>query len=246
MIDYREDLAWIHDAGFSGFALHSATGVLALLRRNGIDGGLVVDLGCGSGVWARHLGFAGYDVVGVDISPAMIRLARRKAPKATFVKASFADMQLPQCAAVTSIGEPISYAFADDRADRGLLRLFRRVRRALRPGGVFIFDFARPGREPGGMPKKSYWTGHDWAVLVEKAEDTAAGVLTRRIITFRHVGRCWRRGEETHRVRLYRVDEIRDLLARAGFDSTVLRGYGDVRFRSGHAGVVARRPATAL
>ncbi len=238
--DYGEDLAYIHDAGFSGFALNSATGLLALLRRNGIGRGLIVDLGCGSGVWARQLGFAGYDVLGVDMSPDMIRLAHRKAPKATFVRASLADFQLPRCAAMTSIGECISYAFADDHANRRLLWLFRRVRRALEPGGVFILDFARAGREPGGMPKKSYWTGDDWAILVEKTEDTAAGLLTRRIITFRRAGRSWRRGEETHRVRLYGVDEIGDLLARAGFEVTVLRGYGNVRFHSGHAGVLAR------
>ena len=240
MIDYGEDLAHIHDAGFSGFALSSATGLLALLRRNGIGRGLVVDLGCGSGVWARQLGFAGYDVLGVDVSPDMIRLARRKAPKATFAEASLADFQLPRCAAVTSIGECISYAFADDHANRGLLRFFRRVRRALEPGGVFILDFARAGREPGGMPKKSYWTSDDWAVLVEKTADAESGVLTRRLITFRRAGRSWRRREETHRVRLYGVDEITNLLTRAGFEVRVLRGYGNVRFRSGHAGVLAR------
>lgn len=240
MIDYGEDLAYIHDAGFGGFALHSATGLLALLRRNGIDRGLIVDLGCGSGVWARQLGFAGYDALGVDVSPDMIRLARRKAPKASFVKASLEDFQLPRCAAVTSIGECISYAFADDRANRNIPRLFRRVRRALEPGGVLILDFARAGREPGGMPKKSYWTGEDWAVLVENTEDSAAGLLTRRIITFRSVGRSWRRTEETHRVRLYRVDEITNLLTLAGFEVRVLRGYGKVRFHSGHAGLLAR------
>jgi 2-polyprenyl-3-methyl-5-hydroxy-6-metoxy-1,4-benzoquinol methylase len=79
---YNEDLAYIHDVGYGGFAEGAAPGVLRILREAGIGDGLVVDLGCGSGIWARHLTDAGYEVVGVDISPAMIRLARKRAPTA--------------------------------------------------------------------------------------------------------------------------------------------------------------------
>jgi hypothetical protein len=34
---YKEDLAHIHDAGFGGFALGSAPGILEILRRSGIS-----------------------------------------------------------------------------------------------------------------------------------------------------------------------------------------------------------------
>ena len=52
---YGEDLAYIHDVGFGDFALGAAPGMLEILRRSGIRGALVVDLGCGSGLWAREL-----------------------------------------------------------------------------------------------------------------------------------------------------------------------------------------------
>jgi 2-polyprenyl-3-methyl-5-hydroxy-6-metoxy-1,4-benzoquinol methylase len=77
---YGEDLAYIHDVGHADFALDSAPGILEILGRSGIDGGLVVDLGCGSGLLARELIDAGYGVFGVDISEAMIGLARKPAP----------------------------------------------------------------------------------------------------------------------------------------------------------------------
>lgn len=80
---YSDDLAWIHDAGFGHFAERAAPALLALFRRRGIESGLVVDLGCGSGIWAQKLVEAGYDVFGVDVSEAMIRIARRRARRGT-------------------------------------------------------------------------------------------------------------------------------------------------------------------
>ncbi len=61
---YKADLAYIHDVGFSQFAQHAAAGLLDILRRARITRGRVVDLGCGSGIWAAELIDAGYDVLG--------------------------------------------------------------------------------------------------------------------------------------------------------------------------------------
>src|ERR1022692_2367806 len=94
MTAYDRDLACIHDTGFTGFARKAAPGLLRLLRQNRILGGRVVDAGCGSGVWARELSERGYDVLGIDISAHMIRLARRQAPAANFQVGSFLSVEL--------------------------------------------------------------------------------------------------------------------------------------------------------
>src|SRR5207247_5317319 len=81
---YSPDLAYIHDAGFTGFAHRAAPELIKILRGHGIRRGLVVDAGCGSGPLAGHLVEAGYDVLGIDVSPAMIRLARERVPHGSF------------------------------------------------------------------------------------------------------------------------------------------------------------------
>ena len=81
---YKKDLAFIHDVGFSAYALKSASGILQMLERSQIRDGLVVDLGCGSGLWAEKLVQAGYQVLGIDISEAMIDIARSRVPEAEF------------------------------------------------------------------------------------------------------------------------------------------------------------------
>src|SRR6202008_3944336 len=146
MPGYQLDLAYIHDAGFGDYARKSAPGLLAILRRAGIRSGLVVDLGCGSGIWAAELIRRGYDVRGIDSSSAMIELARKQGPAARFVNASFLNAKLPACDAVTAIGEVFNYTFDRRNGPRQLAQLFRRVHQALRPGGAFIFDIAEPGR----------------------------------------------------------------------------------------------------
>src|SRR4029078_5065734 len=100
--------------------------------------------------------------LGIDISPSMIRLARRHAPAATFRVGSFLSVPLPQCAAVTSIGEVVNYAFDRRSGIRGLAQFFRRVFRALQPGGIFVFDIVEPGLQPQHTPQNSFLEGPAW------------------------------------------------------------------------------------
>ena len=142
---YQEDLAFIHDVGYSEFARRVAPGILDIFARHQIRDGLVVDLGCGSGLWAEQLIKHGYEVLGIDISEAMIQLARRRAPQAEFRVASLFQAEIPPCRAVTSLGECISYLFDTGNDRRALRQLFRRIYTQLAPGGVFIFDVMEAG-----------------------------------------------------------------------------------------------------
>jgi SAM-dependent methyltransferase len=240
--EYGEDLAHVHDAGFSDLAQTAANRVVAELRGRGIVDGLVVDVGCGTGVTARRLIRAGYDVLGLDPSPAMLALARRQAPRATFRRGSFADAELPpDCAAITAIGEVLNYDFSPE-AEEHFAAFFARAHRALRRGGLLALDVAGPGRVPGDGPARTWRDGADWAILVETSEDRRARELTRRMTTFRRTGGGWRRTETEHHQRLYPSSAIAALLRTAGFRTRILRSYdGDEPFAPGHRAFIARR-----
>src|SRR5262245_60128461 len=122
---YGADLAFIHDSGFGELARAASRDLVRRLHQNGFQNGPVVDLGCGSGILAGHLADAGYDVLGIDSSDAMIRIARRRAPRARFLVQSFLTAKLPRCVAVTSIGEPFNYLLDERNDSTALQRIFK-------------------------------------------------------------------------------------------------------------------------
>ncbi len=235
---YGRDLAYIHYVGFGEFARRAAPWLLRTICSTGPSRKLVVDLGCGSGIWAERLLAAGFDVVGVDISAHMLRLAQRRAGRARFVHDSAFRTRLPVCDVVTAISECIGYA-ADRTAGKAqVAELFGRVFAALRPGGLFVFDVAVAGRV--GYEVVGCRQGKDWLTVVCARERRLT--ITREIIAYRRVGRRWRRSEETHRLRLYRPAWIVRTLRKQGFRVRMIRRYGRLRFAKGWLGFVARKP----
>jgi SAM-dependent methyltransferase len=267
MAEYDADLAYIHDVGYGDFARRSGPAILKLLRSAKIRSGLVVDLGCGSGIWARQLVDAGYDVLGIDASRAMLALARRRVPEGKFRHGSALTCGIPPCRAVTAMGEVFNYATCPSEGEtpaeprrgqsrraisparreprppntplRALEQILRRIYDALEPGGLLVFDIAEPGRSRG--MQQSHRSGRDWACLVDYEHDDANARLTRRIQTFRRVGKSYRRAAQTHRLQLFPGRDVMGLLRQIGFRAGRQRSYGGFPFPAAVQGIVARK-----
>jgi SAM-dependent methyltransferase len=238
---YRTDLAFVHDDGYGAIARAAAERLLAEFESRGLSGGLTVDLGCGSGILAERLTAAGRAVLGIDISPAMIALAERRAPRARFRCGSLLDADIPPCIAVTATGECLNYLFDPHNSPAALERLFERIYRSLHPGGLLLFDVAEPARRAAG-PLRRFALSGEWATLVESLDDPDPALLVRRITTFRKAGDLYRRDDETHVQRLYPRGELAAALRALGFRVRILAGYGRERFAPGVAGILARKP----
>ena len=241
---YGADQAAIHHEAFGDLAAQAAAHLLRALDAAGLHEGTVVDLGCGSGILARIVSEAGYDVRGVDISQDMIALARANAPGATFTQGSLLDAEIPHAVAVTAIGEALNYA-ADPRAGLGEVeRVAGRVHAALDPAGVFLFDVATPGRHGVDVVQK-FHEREDWSMFV-RLEEHDDRTLERRMTVFRATGEdgLYRRTDEHHVLRLYEPAALTAVLERAGFDVEVEADYGEASTSTPPSGwiVVEARP----
>ena len=101
----------------------------------------VLDLACGTGIPTLELARRGYGVVGLDLHEEMLAVARRKAEReglsVEFVQGNALEIDFrEEFDAVTMFFSFIMYF--DDSA---IQELFNSVKRALRPGGIFIADF---------------------------------------------------------------------------------------------------------
>ncbi|HEY6969724.1 MAG TPA: class I SAM-dependent methyltransferase [Candidatus Angelobacter sp.] len=234
---YGQDLASLHDRHYSDFVDRAAPEALRMLRAAGVKNGMVCDLGCGGGQLAASLLRAGYDVIGMDLSAAMIAIARKRAPGARFIQGSVADVDLPACAAAIAIGEVFNYL----PSQNAVLRAFRNIYHALRSGGILLFDIKEaPATPTSGIAAR---VGKDWAVIAEIDEDPARKKLTRTIHSFRRSGRHYRRQIEIHHVRIYPVAEVLRLLRCAGFRARSYAGYGRHKLGPERRVLLAIKPA---
>jgi len=222
---YNQDLAYIQAAGFGELARGAAPEIVRLLKSAPIQVHRVVEVGCGAGPLTLALVNAGFKVTAIDVSAELLAIAREAVPVAQFINASVHEMEIPACEAILAVGEPLTYhAEPGADADRRMQNFFRRAADVLPVGGMLIFDVIELG-EPS-LAGKSWSAGEDWAVLVETSEDRGSRALVRQIETFRRVDALYRRGHETHRVRLFDTQVLCDQLAAAEFEIETAQAYG--------------------
>jgi ubiquinone/menaquinone biosynthesis C-methylase UbiE len=98
-------------------------------------GAKVADLGCGSGVFADLLQKQGYTTVGLDISPKLIGLARRKYPYVEFLEGDVEHLPFPDGSLDGVLLSGLVHHLPDPS------RCASEVFRVLKPGGSFVaFD----------------------------------------------------------------------------------------------------------
>jgi SAM-dependent methyltransferase len=123
---------FVRDAVSTRPHLRAALSVLA----SQVDGP-VVDVGCGPGHFTAHLHELGVDASGVDLSPAMIDLARGAHPELRFEVGSMTDLALAD-ASVAGVLAFWSLIHVPDAEVPVALNQFRRV---LRRGGRLVIGF---------------------------------------------------------------------------------------------------------
>lgn len=118
--------------------------IISKLKQNGIDSGIVADLGCGTGEVVLRLAKAGYDMIGIDQSSDMLSVAREKA-ETTSSNILFLCQNLAELELYGTIRAAVSTFDTLNHLDRAQLKLaLERVSLFIEPCGIFIFDVNTP------------------------------------------------------------------------------------------------------
>lgn len=192
------------------------------LRAAGALGGSLLDIGCGTGAHAREFAQLGWAVSGVDLSPRMIEIARAKVPAGAavdFTVGSATQFDLGRTfAAAVSLFHVASY-----QAEAGeLTAMCANVRRHLRAGGAFVFDFWHAGGVRADPPAVRERRLEDERIVVRRRatpmhrpEEARIDVAYRVVIEEK--GGATEVVEEVHRMRYFSRMEVEEALERGGF-----------------------------
>jgi len=91
--------------------------------------GLLLDLGCGTGIFIEHYNKTGEEAVGLDISPGMVRMGRLRCPDSEFIVGT-ADVLPFEDETFDSIASLLAFTYLNDPE-----AMLRESYRILKPGG---------------------------------------------------------------------------------------------------------------
>ena len=74
-----EEFAWVYDEFMDNVPYEKwCDQICSVLKREGIESGIVADLGCGTGELTELLAKQGYDMIGIDNAQEMLNVAMEK------------------------------------------------------------------------------------------------------------------------------------------------------------------------
>jgi SAM-dependent methyltransferase len=163
-------LPW-HDPVFSRHFLRTATRSqrytnreIAFLDACGLlrSGRRILDVACGGGRHSLAMARRGALVTGLDLGPAAIATAKRRAHKAgltvEFVQGDVRAM------AYEAVFDAVTFIFGcfTEMPSPDAEAVLRRISRSLRPGGMFVLDVYAPHFFAALDGEQEWWVGHDF------------------------------------------------------------------------------------
>ncbi len=175
----------------------------------------LVDLMCGTGnstiPWIRR---AGWSVVGVDSSPAMLRLARKKSDRVHWYCQDIRKLRLEERAdAATCHFDALNHILSPEE----LQQVFRRVAGVLDPGGLFLFDISTEQWFRWLHERDKLFTIGKNYMLASNRYDPKSRIVEFRQLWFISRGRFYEKRLVRVRERPYTAGEIRVMARTSGF-----------------------------
>ncbi len=189
-----------------------------ILAENGIESGLILDLGCGTGKLTRLMEKKGYDMIGVDNSFEMLDIAREsECENILYLMQDMREFELyGTVRAIYSACDSLNYILEEEE----LLTVFRLVNNYLDPGGLFVFDINTPFKYQELLAENTFAETRDegsfiWENYYDEEEKINEYDLT--LYIEEEDGR-FSRYQEVHYQKCYELPVIKGLLQEAGLE----------------------------
>jgi SAM-dependent methyltransferase len=176
----------------------------------------VLDLGCGEGRHSRAL-CERWWTVGLDLSAALLRIARREMPSDPYVRADMRELPFAPGSFDLVVNLFTSFGYFED--DRENERVLVRVSDALRRDGTLVIDFLNAAEVRTDLVP--YDERVENGITIEQTRTISPDDrFVEKTIRLREKGK-----EYFERVRLLTAKDLQRMLESAGFD--VVRRLGD-------------------
>ena len=191
--------------------------LIGSLKEYGIEDGIVLELGCGTGVMTELLAESGYDMIGVDDAEEMLSVAREKqdSEQILYLQQDMRSFELyGTVRAVVSICDCMNYLLEEE----DLLKTFQLVNNYLDPDGIFIFDFNTVYKYKEVMGDTVIAENREdcsfiWENYYDVEEEINEYDLTNFLQTHEDL---FQRFTETHLQRGYTLEQMQEILQKAG------------------------------
>ena len=191
---------------------------------NGLDQPSILDLGCGTGEHLNALKKFGVRGVGIDSSPEMLKVAKKRYPSGIeFINKSFISFDYyNEFDAVLCLFGSMVYLLNDKDVDN----LFWNTWRALKPGGIGIFEVwhSIPVRKIGNRPVTHVSRTKHQDILIERERGfNIIEESKRTIVKVEYLYKVLSPGSsaaynDTHTMRAFTLDEISTFIKSNGFE----------------------------
>lgn len=192
-----------------------------LLKEYGVQDGLVLDLGCGTGTMTELLAADGYDMIGVDNSEEMLEIAREKQIKSgheiLYLLQDMREFELyGTVRAIVSICDSMNYL--EDHED--LVQVLKLANNYLDPKGVFIFDMNTVYKYREQLGEQTIAENREessfiWENYFDEAEMVNEYDLT---LFIREEDGRYSKYEETHYQKAFEISEVKEAVKEAGME----------------------------
>ncbi|MCQ2519209.1 MAG: class I SAM-dependent methyltransferase [Lachnospiraceae bacterium] len=214
------------------------------LNKYGISGGLVCELGAGTGAMTRRFRDKGYDMIGIDNSDSMLAVAQEyeSDDSILYLCQDMREFELyGTVGAVVSVCDSINYITEPDE----LCEVFKLCNNYLDPNGILIFDFNTKYKYSEIIGETTIAQVDDDAGFIwDNYYDEETAINQYDITFFTKEGSgLYRRFDETHFQRGYDLEEIKALLSKAGMvflEAIDADTFGETEATSERIFVVAR------